>query len=218
MAAARNHRLAARELLAEAGALHAEGARGPAVRYLCAAAQAAVAAVVERSGGQPGTQLLPAVAAEALQAHGVAPASVREVLHDLVLDCHEQLRGAPTQLGSATMARAIDAVQALVDVASGLRRPIAHPAAPAPVSDPTVPEAMRAPGRPGPWFLAERLRRRRRRLRMALAGAAIAAVVGVAPTAAVILGHGHDPAAKLDVMARAGIATATDESSQLGLP
>jgi hypothetical protein len=203
-----NYRLAAREHLAEAAALHAEGALGAAVCRLRAAATAAVAAVVEAAGSSPDRRLLPPVAADLLGRRGVAVGGVRDLVHDLHLDCHAQGRGRATEFTSARVMEAIAAVQALVDLTwtarpatatVGPRRTIelfAADAAPAPV-------ATGVPYRPEAWLVAARRRARRRRIRTALLSLVMAVLLAGGATAAVIAGERNGPRSALDVMARA---------------
>jgi hypothetical protein len=201
-----NHRLAAREHLAEAAALHAEGALGAAVYRLCAAASAAVAAVVEAAGSSPDGRLLPPVAADLLGRRGVAVGGVRDLVHDLHLDCHAQGRGRATEFTSARVMEAIAAVQALVDL-TWTARPAAATVGPRRTAElfasDVAPVATAVPYRPEAWLGAARRRARRRRIRSALLSLVMAALLAGGATAAVIAGERNGPRSALDVMARA---------------
>jgi hypothetical protein len=203
-----NHRLAAREHLAEAAALHAEGALGAAVRRLRAAATAAISAVVEATGGGPDRRVLPPVALDALGRRGVGVARVRDVVHDLHLDCHAQDGGRATEFTSGRVAEAIAAVQALVDLTVAAL-PVAAAASARPALEafarevPAAPLGSAVPDRPGAWLGAARRRARRRRIRTALLSLVMAILLGGGATAAVIAGERNGPRSALDVMARA---------------
>jgi hypothetical protein len=199
-----NHRVAAREHLAEAAALHAEGSLGPAVRRLAAAATAAVAAVVEAAGAVPDRNLLPPVAVRALGAGGVAVATVRDVIDDLNLDCLGQDRGRATEFTARMVADAITAVQSLVDLTVAAL-PVPVIAAPALVLPPprTMESAFRVPGRPHAWIERARRRAVRRRVCTILITLLIAASFVAAVAASFIAGERDAPRAQLDVMARA---------------
>jgi hypothetical protein len=199
-----NHRLSAREHLAEAAALHGEGALGAAVRRLRAAATEAVAAVVEAAGANAGGGLLPPVAAEALGCRAIPAADVRAVMHDLHLDCHGQDEGRATEFTARAVGEAIAAVQALVDLsfaappsAAALRRP------PEPTAELAAAEALEIPQRPETWLRAARRVRRRRRVRSALLSVLMAVLLAGGTTAAWIAGARDGPSSHLDVMARA---------------
>jgi hypothetical protein len=199
-----NHRVAAREHLAEAAALHAEGALGPAVRRLAAAATSAVAAVVEAAGAVPDRNLLPPAAVRALGRGGVAVASVRDVIHDLQLDCLGQDRGRATEFTARMVADAITAVQALVDLTVAAL-PVPVGAAPA-LALPTAATAdvvFRVPDRPQAWIERARRRTRRRRVYSVLVALLIAASFAGAAAASFVAGERDGPRSHLDVMARA---------------
>jgi hypothetical protein len=198
-----NHRLSAREHLAEAAALHGEGAMGPSVLHLRAAAVEAVAALAE-----PGDRLVPPGAAARLAHNGIGPDGVRDLLAELHLDCAMQERGHPTELTPARLAQAIAAVQQLADLATGV--PTA--AVPARVGArwgtgdlPPVDEAVRLPAmpqRPGEWLKAARRRRMRSRAIAVLVPlSTVAAVIGVGITIAVGLPERPSPH-RLQVLSR----------------
>jgi hypothetical protein len=202
-----NHRVAAREHLAEAAALHAEGSIGPAVRRLAAAATAAVTAVVEAAGAVPDRHLLPSAAARALGRRGVAVATVRDVIHDLQLDCLGQDRGRATEFTARMVAEAITAVQALVDLTVAA---LPVPAAIGPgagalaVTALPLPEVrLHIPQRPHAWIESGRRQTRLRRARAVLAGVLVAAMIAAAATASFVAGERDGPHSHLDVMARA---------------
>ena len=199
-----NHRVAAREHLAEAAALHAEGSLGPAVRRLAAAATSAVAAVVEAAGAVPDRNLLPPVAVRALGAGGVAVATVRDVIDDLNLDCLGQDRGRATEFTARMVADAITAVQSLVDLTVAAL-PVPVIAAPALVlpAGPATEVAFRVPGRPHDWIERARRRALRRRLCTVLVTLLIVAAFAGATVASFVAGERDAPRAQLDVMARA---------------
>jgi hypothetical protein len=203
-----NHRLAAREHLAEAAALHAEGAIGGAVRRLRAAATAAVAAVAEAAGGGPDRRLVPPVAADLLGRRGVPVGGVREVVHDLHLDCHAQDRGRATEFTSARVIEAIEAVQALVDLTWAARSAAATVGPPrtteaVPYDAPPAGAGISVPYRPGAWLGAARRRARRRRIRTALLSLVMAVLIAGGATAAVIAGERNGSRSALEVTARA---------------
>jgi hypothetical protein len=198
-----NHRVAAREHLAEATALYAENALGPAVRRLHAAATAAVAAIVEAAGAVPDRRLLPPVAVRALGRRGAA---VRQVVHDLLLDCHAQDSGRATEFTARMVADAITAVQALVDLTCAALpvaavRP-AHGGIALPAGFAAEP-ALPVPGRPQAWLESARRQSRRRRARTVLVSALVAAMLAGAATVTFVAGVRDGPRAHLDVMARA---------------
>jgi hypothetical protein len=196
-----NHRLAAREHLAEAAAVHAEGDLGSAVRHLRAAATAAVAAMLESAGAGPDRRLLPPVAADALGLRGVVVADVRAIVHDLH-DCHAQDRGRATEFTARAVAEAIAVVQTLVDLTcAALPRAAMVPSGAAVRAPAQAAPAggVRVPDRPEAWLRAAR----RRRLRTALLSAVMAALLAGGGTAAVIAGERDGPRKHLDVMARA---------------
>lgn len=201
-----NHRLAAREHLAEAAAVHAEGDLGSAVRHLRAAATAAVAAMLESAGAGPDRRLLPPVAADALGLRGVVVADVRAIVHDLHLDCHAQDRGRATEFTARAVAEAIAVVQTLVDLTcAALPRAAMVPSGAAVRAPAEAAPAggVRVPDRPEAWLRAARRRARRRRLRTALLSAVMATLLAGGGTAAVIAGERDGPRKHLDVMARA---------------
>ena len=201
-----NHRVAAREHLAEAAALHGEGALGPAVRRLAAAASAAVAAVVEAAGAAPDRHLLPPVAVRALGRGGVAVATVRDVIHDLQLDCLGQDRGRATEFTARMVADAITAVQALVDLTvAALPVPgSAGPAGALALAAPVGSEIrLQIPERPQAWIETARRQAVRRRVRTVLVGVLVAAMLAGAATVSFVAGERGGPHSHLDVMARA---------------
>jgi hypothetical protein len=183
-----NHRLTAREHLAEAAALHGEGELGPAVCCLRIAAVEAVAALDEP--GSPGRRhrrhrLVPALAAERLAGHGIPPGDARDLLADLHLDCAVQERGEDTEFTASHVEQAIASVQQLADLAVGLptgvraRVTAAGPQFGPEVTSPRAPAPPEAvPERPGRWIADARRRRRR--------GRAIAVLVPVSTVLAVV--------------------------------
>ncbi|MEA2249647.1 MAG: hypothetical protein QOH46_4176 [Solirubrobacteraceae bacterium] len=192
-----NHRLSSREHLAEAAALHGEGALGPAVQRLRVAAVEAVAALAE-----PGP-------AGRLAEHGIPPAGVRDLLAELHLDCVVQERGEETEFTAWRVEQVIASVQQLADVATGLpARASARVGGPAArsahdtdssgdvVALPAVPE------RPGRWLAAARRRRRRGRVMSVIVPlATVAAVIGVGIAIAFARPE-RPPGHRLDVLSR----------------
>jgi hypothetical protein len=170
-----NHRLKAREHLAESAALAAEGRSAPAADRLLRAAAHALEEIVISREMAPGDrmQLVASLADE-----GTIPFDACARLNDLWAsrdDCGDEL------------GEALETVQALVDVAAGLRA-----GAGASFED-DAPEPERAPGRTTPWVEAARRARRRRLARQAavlvtslliLGGAAMASLHGGTPPTA----------------------------------
>src|SRR6185437_12516965 len=138
-------------------------------------------------------------AVRALGRGGVAVATVRDVIGDLRLDCLGQDRGRATEFTARTVADAITAVQALVDltvaalpvpaVGSALALPAG--AAPEPV--------LRVPGRPHAWIELAQRRSRRRRARTALVGLLMALAIGGAAVASFVAGERDVSRSHLDV-------------------
>jgi hypothetical protein len=170
-----NHRLKAREHLAESAALAAEGRSAAAADRLLRAAAHALEEIVTGRGVAPvdRMQLIASLADE-----GAVPWDACARLNDLWAsrdDCGDELE------------EALETVQALVDVAAGLR------AGAGPSFGDDAPEPERVPGRTTPWLEAARRARRRRLARQAavlvtslllLGGAAMASLhAGTPPTA-----------------------------------
>ncbi|MEY2535230.1 MAG: hypothetical protein QOF29_3140 [bacterium] len=173
-----NHRLKAREQFAEGAALVAEGSGTAAADRLLRAAAHALAELGRARGVAPAENRN---VLELLTGEGALSFAAASRLHEL-----SEWTGRRDDVPEAALAEAVDAVQALVDLAAGL------PAGSGSYDADAAP-AERMPVRTTPWLDAARTARRRRLARHAavllsalliLAGAAMASMNGGTPPTA----------------------------------